>query len=92
MTAPHARLLPLSLLLVLAFGCRGQLLPAPGADGEIVVEGDEETHQGVYFIVPPGEEASDAEEEMLAMAAPGQRIIFLNRSGGTYTPGWNDSS
>jgi len=46
--------------------------------------------RGLYVITPNA--ASESETELGWSAAPVHRIIFLNRNGGTYVPGNNNSS
>jgi hypothetical protein len=49
--------------------------------------------KGVYKVVDPDPSAkkSSAEDSMTS-GAPPHRVLFLNRNGGTYSPGYDDSS
>lgn len=74
----------LSLLLLVA-GCQ------PGS-----ISGSDELQPGlqpdvVVHSVRPSGTGSPGEYTMASVAAP-PRVLFLNRAGGTYTAGWDDSA
>lgn len=46
--------------------------------------------RGVYVVVSPSRLASDTEDSFVPKTA--RRTIFVNRNGGQYLPGWDDSS
>ena len=67
-----------------------------GGEGPDHVKVDEkggDRPKGVYRVVDPDPSAkkSSAEEGMTS-GAPSHRVIFLNKNGGTFSPGFDDSS
>lgn len=75
------------LLALLAVSCAGEV-----PDEAPVVDIDEAAAPiGTYMVVPKGVVASEVESNLVADAPP-QRTIFMNRNGGTYTPGSDNSS
>ena len=69
-------------------GCVGEISgEAPAVD----LDDEGETPRGIYVIAPDDESLSQIESDWIA-AAPPQRTIFLNKAGGTYFPGANNSS
>ena len=74
-------------------GCEHQLPLAPVVDlKEDTTAAADDEHRGVYFVAPAGDSGSDTEKILQAEAAPGKRVLFMNRNGGTYRPGRNNSS
>ncbi|HUH04468.1 MAG TPA: Ig-like domain-containing protein [Kofleriaceae bacterium] len=79
--------------LVALAGCmdagEGVFAPAPQVMvGSPAAPG--ERPRGVYIMVPP--ELETPADEVVAIPHAAPRIIFLNKNGGTYTPGTNNSS
>jgi hypothetical protein len=62
----------------------------PGGPQPLAVVGAEQAAlpgvrpRGVYVVVPPHPE--------VVPRAPGHRVVFMNRMGGTFTPGYDNSS
>ena len=82
-----------SVVAVVGTACENKIALAPvdalTEDSESIPE---DQHRGVYFVAPVGEEGSSTETLLQATAAPTRRILFMNRDGGTYRVGRNNSS
>lgn len=67
--------------------------PDPGPDVKEAPAGGDGTHRGVFKVVPPPGKPSGAESNLLTKDGPlTKRTLFVNRHGGTYQPGDDDSS
>lgn len=73
--------------LVLAAGCAAE----PVVDlPDLALDEEGERPVGVYVVTSPADEDSDTEAALFAVSA--RRTLFLNRHGGTYRPGYDNSS
>ncbi|MEP7124352.1 MAG: Ig-like domain-containing protein [Byssovorax sp.] len=62
--------------------------PAPGGDTTTA----KSRPRGVYQVKKPSSTPSGTEAQLYKDGPPGKRTLFLNRNGGKYTPGDDDSS
>lgn len=80
-----ARFVLLCAILFTA-ACAAELAEPPP---EVGIEEDGERPVGMYIVTDEPDRGSSTEA---VLAASARRVIFLNGGGGTYRPGWNDSS
>jgi len=59
---------------------------------DVTAAGQAKGPVGIYKVLPLDGVPSDVESAMKEQAGPGKRIIFVNKNGGTYTPGQDNSS
>jgi hypothetical protein len=60
--------------------------------GDVSATGQAKGPVGIYKVIELDAQPSDVETAMQQQAAPGKRIIFVNKNGGTYKPGADNSS
>ena len=89
------RLFSVAALIASVLGCSGRERSIEGdpSTNEIAVRWQPAKNGDLdYRMVPKAPASAQLDRTLAGGATPGKRVVYLNAHGGTYTPGWDDSS